>query len=70
MEKELVFVSNDNDWCGVYIDGKLVDQGHEVNWREVLGYLSFKIEDMTADGEWMDSVGCLPDKLEDVEMKQ
>lgn len=64
-KKKIVIVSGD-DWEGLYIDGKIVDQGHRLRLEEVLRLLGFDVDCKEADNEWLEQYGNLPDKLKDV----
>lgn len=63
--KTLTLVTNYDDWEGVYLDGKIVDQGHRIDWREVLKSLGHIVKYEEADSAWLSERGCLPKKLED-----
>jgi hypothetical protein len=62
--KTLTLVTNYDDWEGIYIDGKILDQGHDINWKEVLSNLGFELKIQEADYDWLAEQGALPDKLE------
>jgi hypothetical protein len=69
---KVVFVDDGDDWHGIYVDGKLISEGHEIGWvggfvRTVLPHVSGKewvfqyrswIPDEDTDG--------LPENLADV----
>jgi len=54
------------DWEGVYIDGKLIDDAHSFEGDEVLFMLGIDCEVKWADDTWLSERGRLPEKLEDV----
>jgi len=65
--KKLVIISGD-DWEGIYIDGKLIDEGHSIDWRFVLKVLGYNISGTYIEDEEFWEIGNLPDKLEDLEV--
>src|SRR6185437_11141463 len=42
---QVTHVSGD-DWAGLYIDGKLVDEGHEVRLRDFAKYVGITIQEI------------------------
>lgn len=65
--KKVVLVTNYNDWEGLYIDGRLVLEGHIIRKDEMLTILGINYSEVeTADG-WLESRGTLPKNLSDVE---
>jgi hypothetical protein len=51
-KSKLVFVhDNSGDWAGMYIDGKLVTEGHSLPYNEVLNFLDIKYEERWIDME-------------------
>jgi hypothetical protein len=55
-----------DDWEGVYLDGKLIDQGHSLDLREVLTTLGFHVESQYVIGEELDEFGnSFPTSLEE-----
>lgn len=63
--KTLTLVTNHDDWEGIYLDGRILDQGHQIDWETVLSSLGFTLETQDADYDWLADEGCLPEKLED-----
>lgn len=60
-----------DEWEGAYINGRLVMEGHSLNWpyflkRHVVGARLTSVESRAADTDWLDDVGNLPEQLEDV----
>jgi len=56
------------DWEGVYYDGKLLSQGHGVQWNEVLWKLGYTVESNNLTDDHLEVLGWnLPEKLEDVQ---
>lgn len=71
LRKHVVIFTAD-DWAGVYVDGKLIDEGHSVNMgilTEELGIHSFRIDE---DERWekfnrdLWDGDSFPEKLENV----
>lgn len=54
---------NCGDWQGLYIDGKLVMENHQLGLYEVLDAIGIKYKYVQADADWLSSVGRLPEKL-------
>lgn len=52
---KLTFVNCD-DWCGLYADGYLQEEGHSLDWPWVLKRLGIDIESEWAM-KWMDDEG-------------
>lgn len=66
---KITFVEGD-DWVGVYLNDKLITQGHSINERELLESLGYKNIDAKyiEDEEIWDELGnSCPEKLSDVE---
>ena len=61
----LTIVTNYDDWEGVYLDGKIIDQGHSIDWKLVLSELGFTLDEQEADHDWLAYEGYLPEKIED-----
>lgn len=63
-------VGNDDDWEGIYINGRLANEGHRVAVRDVLDAVKGKTlidyEYRTCDRQWLYDHGNLPDDLERV----
>ena len=67
--KDIVVVgSPDGDWEGVYVDGRLVFEGHSITWWHMLDALKINYTTDDADEEWLHGRGNLPDKLSDVKL--
>ena len=62
---KVTFVDGD-DWEGVYIDGKLVAEGHHVRIDELLQLLGINGEQIYADDAWLADRGSLPQNLSEV----
>lgn len=66
--KTATIIDNGDDWVGIYIDGKLVTQGHQINPRELLKQLGYFVESLEPDYDWLDGEGYLPEDLKDVKL--
>ncbi len=64
-QPRIVLVRAD-DWRGLYLDGKLVDEGHRVDTIDVLHALGIEATQCWANDEWLNDRGCLPPSLRDV----
>src|SRR5689334_17784996 len=57
-----------DDWCGWYLDGKLIQQGHSTNEFDLLKKLGFEIEEKYIGEDDLDEFGnSLPEELEKIE---
>lgn len=65
MTKDIVYVMGD-DWEGVYIDGKLVNENHSVNWPYVLKQLGHYVSVKEVDYEWLGERGNFPEDISEV----
>jgi hypothetical protein len=68
MNKKITIVTNEDDWEGLYIDGKIVVQNHKLSAEDVLDALGFHAGSVTCDQDWLLDVGYLPSDLKDVVM--
>jgi hypothetical protein len=66
MTKKITIVTNEDDWEGLYIDGKIVVQDHKLSVYDVLLALDIIPEDITCDHDWLLRIGYLPNDLKDV----
>lgn len=62
---KITFVDGD-DWKGLYIDGKLFMEGHELTIYDVLDAIDVKYKYIEPDLDWLAHNGSLPEKLSDV----
>jgi hypothetical protein len=62
-----------DDWSGLYIDGKLKEQGHSFSTRTVaelvIAHKVSAFEHKDADLDWLADRGDLPQKLEEVQLQ-
>jgi hypothetical protein len=62
----ITFVDGD-DWEGLYLDGKLVDEGHHVRLGDIFRHLGIAFNVIYPDMEWLGERGNLPQNLDEVE---
>lgn len=66
----VVVVTNEDDWSGFYINGKLKFEGHDIPISELLSAINGKSVASTdtriCDSGWLYDRGNLPDDLERV----
>lgn len=58
--------SPDGDWEGLYLNGRLVFEGHSITWWQMLEALKIEYQTLEADQDWFYQRGNLPKFLEDV----
>lgn len=68
MNKEVVIVSMNDDWEGLYVDGLLVTQGHRVSIHEILEVFGLTVTQEEAEAGWSEDRADLPEELEEVEL--
>lgn len=68
----LVVISAD-DWEGIYLNDKLLDEGHKITKHQLVDYMreynTFEVyfEAFTDEGcRWIEDQGSLPSKYEDI----
>ena len=68
-------IGNGDGWSGLYVDSKIVDQGHRLNPFELLkvakehGPVTAVLE-FEADYDWLEDNGYLPDDFADVKVRR
>lgn len=71
MVAKLVMVSSSSgDWYGLYKDGKLVMEDHELSASQVLNALGIVIEHREAKEDWVENRGNFPVLLKDVKFRK
>lgn len=55
-----------DDWEGLYINGRLIEQSHHIRLDEVLAHLGIKCVCYYPDDAWLEERGDLPENLDDV----
>ena len=63
MSNNYIVSSNLERWAGLYMDGKLVMEDHELNWEEVFKLLKVNCKFISPDEEWLAENGSLPKKF-------
>lgn len=58
--------SPSGDWEGLYLDGRLVVEGHSLSWWQVLSAIRIEYDMSECDETWINDVGRLPENLDDV----
>lgn len=67
MNKQIVIVSNGDDWEGLYIDGKLVTENHRLSPRDVLNALGLTLERKHVSTEYLGGeVVSLPQNIKEI----
>lgn len=69
MNKKYTLVRGDY-WEGLYIDGKLVTEGHEISLAEFAQLLGLDFERKCANLNWLETRGSLPDSLKKVKFEK
>lgn len=62
--KDIAFVKGE-DWCALYLDGKLVKENHSLGPEEVLDELGLSYQIIEAT-EYLYEAGSAPDDLQEV----
>ena len=65
-QKMVIVRSSSGDWEGLYINGKLKFEGHEIRREDLLEVLDIDIEERDAEENWLENRGNLPEYLKDV----
>ena len=65
--KKFIHVAAD-DWEGLYVDGKLVAQGHSLSLETWFRHLEVDVDSYGLDWDWMHRVGTLPANFEECEI--
>jgi len=55
-----------DDWEGLYLDGKLVQEGHHVRLEDIFRHLGIEANFVYPDTEWLEARGNLPENLREV----
>lgn len=55
--------SDEGDWTGLYVDGRLMCEGHSLSPREVIEALGFELN--SSQSRYLADIGYLPISLED-----
>lgn len=68
-----ITITNNDEWAGVYIDGKLFTEGHGISIFDIeslLTHLKFEVEIKEANQEWLEGKGRLPESLNEVQWQK
>jgi hypothetical protein len=60
--------SSSGDWEGLYKNGSLMLQGHNITVEDVFELLDLDYETVEAAEDWVEGQGELPKKLQDVQL--
>lgn len=68
---DLSYVSSSNgDWCGIYIDNKLLTQEHSIpvhEWLDIVENQSiFTAQSLEVSGDWLEEGGSFPQSFSDI----
>jgi len=67
---KITIVSNGDDWEGLYLDGVLFAQGHEIHVHHLAEALDLEIETVKVSPYWLGEViTSLPEKLDKIPKK-
>ncbi len=55
-----------DDWSGVYVDGRLKEEGHSVDPYRLLLTLGVEFQTHTVDEDWLTEEGLLPEEFDAV----
>lgn len=65
MSRDVMWIRGE-DWQAVYIEGELIDQGHSIDWMQVISELGCNTYKAEADEDWLQDRGDFPDDLNEV----
>ncbi len=63
--KNLLLLQSD-DWDGLFIDGKLVTEGHSISLYKFCKILGIKVDFKEVDDEYMYEMGSFPENLDEI----
>ncbi len=68
VDKKLIIIRGD-DWEGIYYNGKLLEQGHSIQFDKVLEKLGYIVKSNYIENEndWEQLGWALPENIEDVQ---
>ena len=70
-DRVVVIVSDgEGDWEAMYIDGKLMVQGHSISVDDLARVLGVKLEREEVDSEWIDKRGEFPNYFSEIPMQK
>ncbi len=66
--KDITIVSSeDGEWKGIYINGKLEYEGHSIEYFDILDALQISYTRKEVSNEWIDARGDLPENEKNCE---
>lgn len=68
MDKFIILSSYTGDWQGLYINNKLVTEGHNLRIEDIIKYLEYGYESFmfyAATTSWVEEEGFMPDYFEE-----
>jgi hypothetical protein len=66
----VIIVSNEDDWSGLYVDGKIKLQGHHLRADEVLEVLGINVLTISCNHDWLNDMRRLPENFDEVEFDE
>ena len=66
---EKITLVRGQDWEGLYADGTLLDEGHEITVKQLCDAMGIECEVVTPNQEWLEDLGSLPDDLFEVKVE-
>lgn len=73
MKPKFTFVTNHDDWEGLYMDDNLVEEGHTIALQWVVSHLNngySEWKQLVVEGEWLYDEGALPPTLTELLEKE
>lgn len=67
---EVTLVDNGDDWEGLYLNGKLVDQSHKILLEDLCRELKIRFMLRFVNKEWLNDRDSLPEDLSEVQYAQ
>ena len=62
-----ITLAKGEDWEGLYLNGKLIEQNHKISCVDMLKLLGQSV--VYVDLDWLEEKGTLPENLSDVRTK-
>lgn len=70
MSKLTYISSASGDWCGIYIDDKLLTEGHSIpvyEWLDIIQRQTiYKTQEVEVCGDWLEEGGNLPQSFSEI----
>jgi hypothetical protein len=60
-----IVIANFDDWKGIYVDGELLYENHDIPYKEIFYAIEMEFEDLEVDMMELD-IGRLPDTLKEL----